>query len=67
MSFSETSPDDKLGYLHLNKVNNVDERFKLLNYVNADDNSMTNKEQGDLREYLLSITMNNTSLFIRVE
>ena len=67
MSFSETSPDDKLGYLHLNKVNNVDERFKVLNDVNADDNSMTNKEQGDLREYLLSITINNTPLFIRVE
>ena len=44
VSFSDTVPNDKLRYLYLNEINNVDGRFKTLNNVNADDNSMINEE-----------------------
>ena len=30
MSFANTPPDDKLGYLYLNEMNNVEGRFETL-------------------------------------
>jgi len=67
MSFSNTAPDKKLGCLYLNEINNVDGRLKKLNNVNVDDNSMINEEQAELRDYILSIKVNDTPLFIGVE
>ena len=44
ISFSNTPPDDKLGCLYLNEMNNIEGWFKTLQNVNADDNSMMDKE-----------------------
>jgi len=67
MSFSHIAPDDKLGCLHLNEINNIKGRFKILNNVNANNNSMMGEEQAELRDHLLSITVNDTQLFIGVK
>ena len=44
ISFSNTVLDDKLRYLYLNKINNIDKRFETLNNVNANGNNIMNKE-----------------------
>ena len=67
MTFRDTVPDNKLGYLYLNEINNIDRRFETLNNVNTNDNSIMKEEQTKLRDYLLSIKVNNTPIFIRVE
>ena len=59
MSFSDTIPNDKLGYLYLNEINNVDGRFEILNNVNINDNSMIKEDQAELRDHLLLIKVNN--------
>ena len=67
MLFSETNPDDKLGCLHLNEINNVEGRFETLNNVNIDNYSIMKEEQAELRDYLLLVKVNDAQLFIGVK
>ena len=67
MLFRDTTVDDRFSTLYLNEMNNVEGRFKTLQNVNVDDNSMIDEKQAELRNHLLSVKVNNTPLFIGIE
>ena len=53
ISFYNISLDDRLRTLHLNKLNNIDARFKTLNRVNTNDLVIIDKEQAKLWDILM--------------
>ena len=67
MSFKGTDTNNRIGYLHLNKITNVKAKYNILERVSIIDEVYYKGKKGELCDFLLEIKNGTILLFIRVE